>query len=102
MILFPFIDLSVFSVFITWALVHQDDSKELSGSLNRNAFERPEVGILNSLVVVFNKFQAKIFFLRVKTLGLASRHVKTKASLAVDMRRSNTPVLKLPKVWLAI
>ena len=79
MILFPFIDLSGFSVFITWARVpDKDDSKELSGSLSRNVFERPEVGVLNSWVVVFNKFQAQIFSLRVKTLGLASRHVKTK------------------------
>ena len=78
MILFPFIDLSVFSVFITWARVHKDDSKELSVSLSRNVFERPEVGILSSWVVVFNKFQAQIFSLKVKTLGLASRHVKTK------------------------
>ena len=79
MILFPFIDLSVFSVFITWARVpDQDDSKELSGSLSRNVFERSEVGVLNSWVVVFNKFQAQIFSLRVKTMGLASKHVKTK------------------------
>ena len=74
----------------------QDDSKELSGSLSRNVFERPEVGILNSWVVVFNKFEAQIFSLRVKTLRLASRHVKKKkASLAVDMRRLKTPLLKL-------
>ena len=31
----PFTDLSVFSVFITWAL-DDEDSKDLSGSLSRN------------------------------------------------------------------
>ena len=63
MILFPFIDLSVFSVFITWARVpDQDDSRELSGSLSRNVFERPEVGILNSWVVVFNTSRENLLF----------------------------------------
>ena len=100
----PFIDLSVFSVFITWAL-DDVDSKELSGSLSRNAqlseAHQPEGGILNSWAVVFNQNSlANLLFKskqQKKNLAEHQGMFKEKASLPDDMRRSKTPVLKLPQ-----
>ena len=91
-------------IYITWAL-DDVDSKELSGSLSRNAqlseAHHPEGGILNSWAVVFNQISlANLLFKskqQKKNLAQHQGMLKEKASLPDDMRRSKTPVLKLPQ-----
>ena len=79
--------------------------RHIKGSLSSDVSSHgrhPEVGFLHSQAVILNNFFRQIVSIRVKTLShtnlVALKHIKReKGSLPVDVRRSKTELLKLPK-----